>query len=173
MEKREEKLQNHIGDHNNAHNIVQRKCEVLLNQRQSIQIVINKQLDVEKREYRICLNALVDCICFLQRQGLVFHGHDESKDSNNKGKFLELLRFLAKHNEEIDKAVLENAPENHQMTSPDIQKEVANAAAVETINAIIKDIGDSLFAIIVDESRNMSTKEQLGIALHYVDKLGQ
>ena len=42
-----------------------------------------------------------------------------------------------------------------------------------TINAIIKDIGDSLFSIIVDESRDMSTKEQLRIALHYVDKLGQ
>ncbi|KAL4625418.1 hypothetical protein ACB092_05G024200 [Castanea dentata] len=167
-----EKLQNHVGDHNSAHNIAQRKCEALLNQRQSIQTVINKQSDVEKREYRTRLNALVDCIYFLQRQGLAFRGHDKSKDSNNEGNFLELLRFLANHYEEIDKAVLENAPKNHQMTSPDIQKEIANAAAVETINAIIKDIGDSLFAIIVDESRDMSTKEQMAIALHYVDKLG-
>ena len=69
-------------------------------------------------------------------------------------------------------AVLKNAPKNHQMTSLDIQKEIANVAAVKTINAIIKDIGDSLFAIIVDESHDMSTKEQLAIALHYVDKLG-
>ncbi|XP_075645820.1 uncharacterized protein LOC142616986 [Castanea sativa] len=169
--KREEKLQNHVGNHNSTHNIAQRKCEALLNQRQSIQTVINKQSDVKKREYRTRLNALVDCICFLQWQGLAFHGHDESKDSNNQGNFLELLQFLAKHNEEIDKAILENAPENHQMTSPDIQKEIANVATVETINAIIKDIGDSSFAIIVDESRNMSTKEQLAIALRYVDKL--
>ncbi|XP_030923416.1 uncharacterized protein LOC115950348 [Quercus lobata] len=114
----------------------------------------------------------MDCICFLQWQGLAFHGHDESKDSNNQGNFLELLRFLTKHNEEIDKEVLKNAPKNHQMTSPDIHKEIANAAVVETINAIIKDIGDSLFAIIVDESRDMSTKEKLAIALRYVDKLG-
>ena len=104
----------------------------MLNHRQSIQTIINKQLDVEKREYRTRLNALVDCICFLQRQGLAFCGHDESKDSNNQGIFLELLWFLGKHNEEIDKVVLENAPENHQMTSPDIQKEIASAAAVET-----------------------------------------
>ena len=122
-------------------------------------------MDVEKKEYWTRLNALVDCICFLKWQGLAFHGLDESKDSNNQGIFLELLWFLAKHNEEIDKAVLKNAPENHQMTSHDIQKEIANAAAVETINAIIKNIGDSLFAIIVDESRDMSTKEQLAIAL--------
>ena len=114
----------------------------------------------------------MDCICFLQRQGLAYHGLDESKDSNNQGNFLELLWFLAKHNEEIDKAVLKNAPKNHQMTSCDIQKETANVAAVETISAIIKNIRDSLFAIIVDESRDMSTKEQLAIALCYVDKLG-
>ena len=170
--KKKEKLQNHIGDHNSAHNIAQRKYEALLNQRQSIQAVINKQSDVKKREYRTSLNALVDCICFLQRQGLAFRGHDESKDSNIQGNFLELLRFLANHNEEIDKAVLENAPKNHQMTFPDIKKEIANVVAIETINAIIKDIGGSLFAIIVDESRDMSTKEQLAIALRYVDKLG-
>ena len=123
MEKKKEKkekLHNHVGDYNYAHNIAQRKCEALLNHRQSIQTIINKQLDVEKREYRTRLNALVDCIFFLQRQGLAFCGHDESKDSNNQGDFLELLRFLAKHNEEIDKAVLENAPKNHQMTYPDI-----------------------------------------------------
>ena len=36
----------------------------------------------------------------------------------------------------------------------------------------LKDIGDSLFAIIVDESRDMSTNEQLAIALRYADKLG-
>ena len=51
------------------------------------------------------------------------------------------------------------------MTSPNIQKEIANVVAVETINAIIKDIGDSLFAIIVDESCDMSTTEQLAIVV--------
>ena len=63
----------------------------MLNQRQSIQTVLNKQSDVKKREYQTRLNASVDCIFFLQQQGLAFHGHDESKDSNNQGNFLELL----------------------------------------------------------------------------------
>jgi hypothetical protein len=57
---------------------------------------------------------------------------------------------------------LENAPENHQMTAPDIQKEIANA----------KDLGDSSFAILVDEARDISVKEQLTIVLRYVDKKG-
>ena len=62
--RKKEKLQNHVGDHNNAHNIAERKCEALLNQRQSIQTFINKQSDVEKREYQTRLNASVDCICY-------------------------------------------------------------------------------------------------------------
>ena len=86
--KKKEKLQNHVGDHNNTRNIAQRKCEALLNQRQSIQTVLNKQLDVEKREYQTCLNASVNCICFLQWQGLAFCSLDESKDSNNQGKII-------------------------------------------------------------------------------------
>jgi hypothetical protein len=50
-------------------------------------------------------------ICFLQQQRLAFRGHDESKNSSNQGNFLELLQFLVKHSEEIDKVVLENALE--------------------------------------------------------------
>ncbi|XP_059461871.1 uncharacterized protein LOC132190854 [Corylus avellana] len=108
----------------------------------------------------------------LQQQGLAFCGHDESKGSSNQGNFLELLRFLAKHNEEIDKVVLDNALENHQMIAPHIQRDIANAAASETLDAILKDLGDSPFAILVDESHDISAKEQLAIVLRYVDKRG-
>jgi hypothetical protein len=50
-------------------------------------------------------------------------GHDESKNSNNQENFIELLRFLAKHREEIDKVVLENAIKNHRMIALVIQKD--------------------------------------------------
>jgi hypothetical protein len=39
---------------------------------------------------------------------------------NYQGNFHELLQFLAKHNEEIDKVILENILENHQMIALDI-----------------------------------------------------
>jgi hypothetical protein len=58
------------------------------------------------------------------------------------------------------------------MTAPNIQKEIANAVASETLDAIIKDLGDSSFAIVVDESCDISVKEQLAIILDYVDKQG-
>ena len=59
------------------------------------------------------------------------------------------------------------------MFAPHIQRDIANAVASENLNAILKDLGDSSFAIIVDESRNISVKEQLAIVLHYVDKWGR
>ena len=62
--KQKEKLQNHVGDHISAHNITQRRCEDLLNQKQSIQTVINKQSNLEKREFQTCLNASMDIFVF-------------------------------------------------------------------------------------------------------------
>jgi Domain of unknown function (DUF4371) len=53
-------------------------------------------------EYRIQLNATLDTIPFLLRQSLSFHGHDEFESSDDKGFFLELMRFLGDHNKEIE-----------------------------------------------------------------------
>jgi hypothetical protein len=53
-----------------------------------------------------------------------------------------------------------------------IQKDIANVVASKTLNVILKDLGESLFAILVDESCEISVKEQLTIILRYVDKQG-
>uniref|UniRef100_A0A2N9GBL8 HAT C-terminal dimerisation domain-containing protein n=1 Tax=Fagus sylvatica TaxID=28930 RepID=A0A2N9GBL8_FAGSY len=146
--------------------------EDLLKPNQSIQSFHFKQTDQARIEYRTRLNASVDCIRFLLRQGLAFRGHDESEDSSNQGNFLELLKFLADHNEDIKAVTLRNAPENNMMISPAIQKDIVSAAAVETSNAIIMELGDAFFSVLIDESRDISTKEQMAVALRYVDKKG-
>ena len=93
------------------------------------------------------------------RQGLAFPGHDESEDSSNQENFLELLRFLADHNEDIKIVTLRNALENNMMISPAIQKDIVSAAAVETSNAIIMELVDAFFSVLIDESHDISTKE--------------
>jgi hypothetical protein len=37
---------------------------------------------------------------------------------------------------------------------------------------IIKDLGDSLFSILIDESCDISIKEQMAVVLRYVDNSG-
>ncbi|XP_059658447.1 uncharacterized protein LOC132304740 [Cornus florida] len=97
---------------------------------------------------------------------------DLKVDTSTCGAELPLLKFLANHNEDVKSVALKNAPQNLKLTSPDIQKDIVNAVAIETINVIISDIGDELFSIMIDESRDISTKEQMTIVFHYVDMDG-
>ncbi|CAN1254764.1 Zinc finger MYM-type protein 1 [Linum perenne] len=93
-------------------------------------------------------------------------------ESNNKGLFLELLKFYSRGREHIQSVVMHNAPKNLQMTSPDIQKDIIHALTAETTKLIVKDIGDDVFSILVYEARDVSIKEQMAMVLHYVDKTG-
>jgi Domain of unknown function (DUF4371) len=167
-----DRLRVHIGGPSSAHNQARIMCEDLLNQNQSIQNALEKQTEHEIIDYTIRLRSSVSCIRYLLCQGLAFRGHDESEDSSNKGNFLELLKFLAENNKEVDKVVLRNAPRNLQLTSPDIQKQIVHAAAKLTTKAITDEIGDDFFSILVDESCDISEKEQMALVIRYVTKGG-
>ena len=96
-----------------------------MKEKQHIQRVFVKQSNQDKIEYRIQLNAIVDCIRFLLYRGLAFRGYDESQGSSDKGNFLELLQFLGDQNEFITE-VLQKAPKNCKLTHHEIQKEIVN-----------------------------------------------
>ncbi|CAN0906616.1 Zinc finger MYM-type protein 1 [Linum grandiflorum] len=132
-----------------------------MQQSQSIEVALYKQSDQVKRDYRIRLEVSVKCISWLLKHRFPFCGHDESEDSNNSGLFISLLEFYASDVEQVRSVVLENAPKNHQMTSPKIQKDIVHALALETTKLIIKDIGDELFSIL-----------QMGVVLRYVNEKG-
>ncbi|KAH9737434.1 TTF-type domain-containing protein [Citrus sinensis] len=53
------------------------------------------------------------------------------------------------------------------------QKDIVSACAIETTNAIIREMGDAFFSILVDESRDVSIKEQMVVVLRYVNINGQ
>ena len=82
------------------------------------------------------------------------------------------MKFLVGHNDEIKSVTFKNAHGNSQTMAPSVQKEITNVAALETLALIVKDIDDSLFSILVDESRDVSMKEQMAIVVRYVDKNG-
>ena len=110
MEEKKEKFNIHVGGPFSAHSQAWKKCEALLNQKQYIETIMPKQSNQVQSEYQIRLNAYVDCVRFLLRQDIAFHGYDESENSSNKGNFLELLKFLVDHNEDIKAITLKNAP---------------------------------------------------------------
>ena len=57
-----------------------------------------------------------------------------------------------------------------KLTHYDIQKDIVNAIAHEISKTIIKDLNNGFFSILVDESRDISVKEQMALVLRYVNK---
>ncbi|XP_010507185.1 PREDICTED: zinc finger MYM-type protein 1-like [Camelina sativa] len=143
-----------------------------MRQGQSIKHALQKQTDVMKDEYRVRLSASIDVSRHLLHQGLPFRGHDETEDSTNKGNFLELLKYTAGQNEIVRKVVLKNAPKNNQMTSPPVQKDIVHCFAEEVTKSVIQEIGNDVFGLLVDESADVSDKEQMAVVFRFVDKYG-
>ncbi|XP_060211668.1 uncharacterized protein LOC132639217 [Lycium barbarum] len=149
-----------------------KNCEDLVRQEQSIQSPLVRQDSQFKHEYRLRLTTSVDVVRFLLNQGLVFRGHDESKSSLSRGNFLEILSWYSERCDNIKDFVLKHAPQNDLMTSPMIQKEIMTACKIETIKAIIEELNGDYFALLVDESFDVSRKEQMVVVLRYVDRMG-
>ncbi|XP_060181993.1 uncharacterized protein LOC132611603 [Lycium barbarum] len=130
------------------------------------------KLTQDKHGYEISLAASIRVVRLLVKQGLALQGHDESRASLNRGNFLEILSFYAQECDKIHSFVLEKAPQNDQMTCPLIQKEIVLACKIETIKGIIKELNADYFSLLVDESFDVSRKEQMAVVLRYVDRKG-
>ncbi|KAK9079744.1 hypothetical protein SSX86_001417 [Deinandra increscens subsp. villosa] len=165
-----DRFDTHVGEVGSAHNKALKKCEDLINQNQSIATALHKQDDIVKRANRIRLNATINACRFCLKNALPFRGHDESKTSICKGNFLELMDLILSHDKELSE--LPKAAGNNQYLSPTIQKDIANCFEEEVLNSIFKEVGDDVFSLLVDESSDVSKKEQMAIVLRYVDTHG-
>ncbi|KAK1396146.1 zinc finger MYM-type protein 1-like [Heracleum sosnowskyi] len=168
-----EVFRDHIGSFGSSHNEATRRCQAFKNQKKSVSHILSAHgLEIEV-EYRNRLTAVLSVIRLLLQLGLPFRGHNESSDSIYKGNFLEVLEWYCQRDDQVAKFVGPNAPGNCQLTSPKVQKELVNACAIETRSVIFADIGDKYFSLMVDESRDISLKEQMVVVLRYVNKHGQ
>jgi len=111
------------------------------------------------------LNGSIDVARILAKQGLPFRGHDESKDSLNKGNFREFCNFAAEQNLTLRKAIGKKKSENSLLVAPEIQRDIVQCFAKDVLHAILKKIGDDVFCLLVDESRDVSWKEQMAVVL--------
>ncbi|XP_070048912.1 uncharacterized protein [Nicotiana tomentosiformis] len=154
------------------HSQAKRKYENLLKQKQSIQTSFDRQSSQTKLEYKIRLKASIEVVRLLLNQGLAFRGHREDESLLNKGNFLEILSWYAERCDKIRDLVLKKAPKNDQLTSHKIQKDIIIACKIETVKAIMDDLNGDFFALLVDESCDVSCKEQLAIVMRYVNRCG-
>ncbi|KAK2424735.1 zinc finger MYM-type protein [Trifolium repens] len=163
-------LLSHIGNKpSSPHNNAVQACVDLLSRPQHIDQLIQRHRSEEIEKNRLRLGASVGCIRWLTFQACAYRGHDESATSNNRGNFIELLRFIGNLCPRLDKVILQNAPPFARYTSSDVQKEILNIMGRMVRNSIRKEIGNAKFCILIDESRDVSKKEKMVVILRFVD----
>lgn len=154
-------------EHNNA----TKACRDLLNRQAHIQHIaaVGNQRDIERNQLRVKIS--IATVKWLTSQSCAFRGHDETAESKNQGNFLELRKLLAEFNPEIAE-VIRDAKYNEQYIAPKIQQEILGIYAFKVRNHIREEIGDSKFAILVDETCDVAKREQMALVLRFVDKDG-
>ncbi|KAL6645705.1 hypothetical protein ACP70R_017313 [Stipagrostis hirtigluma subsp. patula] len=149
-----------------SHKKARKDYDSYKNQRQSVGYAMSSGSNKKDEKYRARMIIILGVARFLLLQAHAFRGHDETESSTNKGNFLEMLRWY----KEKDKKAAElfsSAAKNSQMTCHKIQKDLCKACAQQTTKAIIEDIGDRQFSVLVDESRDASIKEQMAVVCQW------
>ncbi|KAJ1287937.1 hypothetical protein BS78_02G049200 [Paspalum vaginatum] len=166
-------LPKHVGGPNSAHNRARATFDDFDNQRASVKQKVVVHTKDAKKKYETRLDTSLAIVSYIALQGEPFRGHDESETSLNKGNFLEFLDWYKLRNEEVRQAFEAGCPKNAKVTSGTIQKELAECCAQAVSKVIKEDMSGCLFSILVDESRDISVKEQMAIIVRYVNKKGQ
>ncbi|XP_066969108.1 zinc finger MYM-type protein 1-like [Macrobrachium rosenbergii] len=124
-----------------------------------------KESEVEaNREHVKCLLRVTS---LLGRQGLAFRGHDESETSDNRGNFSEILDMLADSNEILRKKM--ESRYGHY-TSPEYQNDLIQVFGNKVLTTVSTQIKKAkYFAILVDETKDRSRKEQLCLIIRFFD----
>ena len=76
-----------------------------------------------------------------------------------------MLDWYGARCKDVANVINENAPGNCQLTSREIQLDIAKACAEETTEVIMSELGNAPFSVLVDESRDVSVKEQMAVIL--------
>jgi hypothetical protein len=163
----------HIGSgpcsqHNNA----VRNCQALLNQSNHIANIIEVQSNKDREKAQLRLRTSVATVKWLTFQSCAFRGHDETPQARNRGNFLEMLKLIAEFCPEIAAVILENAPPRAKYISHEIQQEILSIYAMKVRQHIRREIGDSVFSILVDETCDASKREQMASVFRFVDEDG-
>ena len=112
------------------------------------------------------IKTIAEIILLCAHQEIALRGHEESALSQNPGNFRAILDLVARH--DTFPQSYEGASRN---ASPEIQNELATIMNNMVREIICTDIRDVVhFSLLVDESKDISKKEQMSIVLCYVQE---
>lgn len=137
--------------------------EVLTSINKGVNVVaaMSKAKVLEMKTARISLLKIISSIKYLAAQGLALRGHTE-EDSN----FIQLLMLRTEDSKEL-KTWMNRT--NYKWISHDIINEILNILADNVRSNIVDRIKKNIFAIIADETTDLSKKEQFSVCFRIVD----
>lgn len=130
-------------------------------QRPSVSAQINKQIAQEQLARRQAFLTQLSSLRYLMRQGMGVRGHKEEE-----GNLQQLLKCRAE-----DVPILKEWLSHSSYKSHDIANEIIQLMAHQVLKNLLQDIHEAeWFALIADETRDISGAEQLGVSMRWVDK---
>ena len=134
--------------------------------------VAHKQQVLHNRKY---LRIIIESLAYTAQQNIAQRGHDENRQNvaelsdTNRGNFLELLHLRCKDIPWLKDKLMSQLKEHAQWTSPVIQNEIIQIISDCVLKQIVHDVLTSdNFAIIMDETSDVSRTEQVSLCLRYV-----
>ena len=127
--------------------------------------LLNSQLSSDRKENRENFLLILRNIKFLARQGLPLRGASQDGgevDSN----FHQLLTVFSEFQPSLQKWL---EKKKGKYTSADMQNEMLKVMALQILRGLARSIGESKFAIMVDETTDSSCTEQCVIVIRWVD----
>ncbi|KAL4377555.1 hypothetical protein GQ457_02G028870 [Hibiscus cannabinus] len=94
---------------NSYHRKAEKSLLDLMNLKQRIDVVLQRQNAEEIQNNKLRLQVSIEAACWLTFQNCPFKGHDESENFENRGNFIELIKFAASFDKRLEKVVLQNA----------------------------------------------------------------
>lgn len=128
--------------------------------RVNISHLLDKHVEQEQKASRRALHAIATTLLTLAQTGCAFRGHD-----NDEGNVMSWLNLRAADIPEL-KAFL---GKRLSFLTGDIQNELLSLMHNDLLRQVIKKIKQSpYFGVILDETTDVSTKEQVSICLRYL-----
>ena len=131
---------------------------------QDIGVCLSSAMAEERRINRACFLKVLSSIHFLARQGLPLRGDGCGEIDGN---FTQLLKLRASDESSVHlNEWLKRKSDKY--TSHDMQNEMLGVMALKLLRKIADDVRTSKFTIMVDETTDISTTEQVVIVLRWV-----
>ncbi|XP_043193723.1 zinc finger MYM-type protein 1-like [Amphibalanus amphitrite] len=136
----------------------QEACMKELNEKQEgISALLSQQASMEQAKRRTCLKKVIETLLYLLRQNISIRGKDEAD-----GNLCQLLSLRKKDVPELQHW--------KEYLSPTIQNELIRAIGTTLLRDLLKDIREArFFAILADETTDVSLKEQVSLSIRWVD----